>query len=78
MWAAVMSAMGLVFLLIPEPIVRIFSSDPEVVALAWPACVSWASPSLPWPFDDSQVWPAGAGDTKAIMKMVMVSFLGVR
>ncbi|HHT43679.1 MAG TPA: MATE family efflux transporter [Firmicutes bacterium] len=77
--AAVMSAMGLVFLLIPEPIVRIFSSDPEVVALAV-AClrlVGIAQPSL-------AIWMIlagglrGAGDTKAIMKMVMVSFLGVR
>ncbi|HOQ73112.1 MAG TPA: MATE family efflux transporter [Limnochordia bacterium] len=75
----VMASMGLVFFLIPGPIVRIFSQDPEVVSLAVICLrlVAIAQPSL-------AVWMIlagglrGAGDTRAIMKMVLVSFLGVR
>ncbi|HPT82326.1 MAG TPA: MATE family efflux transporter [Limnochordia bacterium] len=75
----VMSAMGIVFFLFPGPIVRIFSQDPEVIALAVVCLrlVAVAQPSL-------AVWMIlagglrGAGDTRSIMGMVMVSFLGVR
>ena len=75
----VMSSMGLIFFLFPAPIVRIFSHDPEVLAQAVVCLrlVALAQPSL-------AVWMIlagglrGAGDTRAIMKMVMVSFMGVR
>jgi len=75
----VMSAMGVVFFLIPGPIVRIFSSDPEVIALAVVCLrlVAIAQPSLAaWMILAGGL--RGAGDTRAIMKMVMLSFLGVR
>lgn len=75
----VMSAMGIIFFLLPGPIVRIFSRDPDVIALAVVCLrlVAVAQPSL-------AIWMIlagglrGAGDTRAIMNMVMVSFLGVR
>lgn len=75
----VMSIMGVAFFLFPGPIVRIFSNDPEVVAQAVVCLrlVAIAQPSL-------AVWMIlagglrGAGDTRAIMKMVMVGFMVVR
>lgn len=75
----IMSAMGIVFFLIPGPIVKIFSSDPGVselatvclrlVAIAQPALAAWMilAGGL-----------RGAGDTRAIMKIVAVSFMLVR
>ncbi len=75
----VMSAMGLVFLIFPRFFVGIFSNDPEVMELA-SVClrlVAICQPSL-------AIWMVlagglrGAGDTKAIMRIVTVSFLCVR
>lgn len=75
----VMSTMGVIFFLIPEPIVRVFSNDPEVIALATVCLrlVAVAQPAL-------AVWMIlagglrGAGDTRSIMKIVAVSFMVVR
>lgn len=75
----VMSAMGVVFLVIPQPIVGIFSSDPEVItsAVACLRLVAIAQPALAtWMILAGGL--RGAGDTRAIMKMVLVSFLLVR
>lgn len=75
----VMSIMGLVFFIVPKAFVTIFSKDPEVVELA-SVCLrleATAQPSL-------AVWMVlagglrGAGDTRAIMKIVAVGFLFVR
>ncbi|HHY08990.1 MAG TPA: MATE family efflux transporter, partial [Firmicutes bacterium] len=75
----VMSAMGLVFFFAPGPLVGIFSKDPEVMELAVVCLrlVAVAQPAL-------AVWMVlagglrGAGDTRAIMKIVAVGFLFVR
>lgn len=75
----IMSIMGLIFFIMPEPLVSIFSTDPEVIALA-SVClrlVAIAQPPL-------AVWMIlagglrGAGDTRAIMKIVAIGFLFVR
>lgn len=75
----VMSSIGLLFFFLPEPLVRIFSRDPEVIALATLCLrlVAIAQPPL-------AVWMIlagglrGAGDTRAIMKIVFLGFLIVR
>lgn len=75
----VMGAMGFFFFFFPEPLVRIFSRDPEVIALATVCLrlVAIAQPPL-------AVWMIlagglrGAGDTRAIMKIVFIGFLFVR
>ncbi|NLJ73747.1 MAG: MATE family efflux transporter [Firmicutes bacterium] len=75
----VMSSMGIVFFIIPRPLVRIFSNDPEVIELA-AVCLRIVAVSQP----ALAVWMVlagglrGAGDTRAIMKMVTVGFLLVR
>lgn len=75
----VMSVMGLIFFITPRPIVAIFSKDPEVMELATTCLrlVAIAQPPL-------AIWMVlagglrGAGDTRAIMKIVAVGFLFVR
>ncbi|NMB02212.1 MAG: MATE family efflux transporter [Firmicutes bacterium] len=75
----VMSAMGVLFFLFPAQIVGIFSQDPEVIALATVCLrlVAVAQPAL-------AIWMIlagglrGAGDTRAIMKFVAISFMVVR
>lgn len=75
----VMSAMGLVFLIAPRYFVGIFSKDLEVIELATVCLrlVAVAQPSL-------AIWMVlagglrGAGDTRAIMKVVAVCFLLIR
>lgn len=75
----VMSIMGLIFIIIPQPLVSIFSKDPEVIALA-SVCLRLVAISQP----PLAVWMIlagglrGAGDTRAIMKIVAVGFLVVR
>lgn len=75
----VMSIMGVVFVLVPEPIVRIFSSDPEVIQLAT-VCLRLVAISQP----ALATWMTlagglrGAGDTRAILKIVIVGFVLVR
>lgn len=75
----VMSIMGLVFILIPQPIVSIFSDDPEVIALA-AICLRLVAISQPalatWMILAGGL--RGAGDTRAIMKIVAMGFLAVR
>ncbi|NLJ80861.1 MAG: MATE family efflux transporter [Firmicutes bacterium] len=75
----VMSTMGVIFFVMPQTLVAIFSRDPEVMVLAVVCLrlVALAQPAL-------AVWMVlagglrGAGDTKAIMKIVAVGFLTVR
>ena len=75
----VMSIMGVIFVVMPEPIVRIFSSDPEVIKLA-SVClrlVAIAQPALAtWMILAGGL--RGAGDTRAILKIVVVGFVFVR
>ena len=75
----VMSTMGVVFFVAPRFFVRIFSSDPEVIELAT-VCLRLVAVSQP----ALAVWMVlagglrGAGDTRSIMRIVTISFLGVR
>ena len=75
----VMSIMGVIFVIIPEPIVRIFSNDPEVIALAT-VCLRLVAISQPalatWMILAGGL--RGAGDTRAIMKIVIVGLVFVR
>ena len=75
----VMSIMGVIFLVMPEPIVRIFSSDPEVIELA-AIClrlVAIAQPALAtWMIIAGGL--RGAGDTRSILKIVIVGFVLIR
>jgi len=75
----VMSIMGVIFLVVPEPIVKIFSSDPEVIELATVCLrlVAIAQPALAtWMIIAGGL--RGAGDTRAILKIVIVGFVFVR
>lgn len=75
----IMSAMGLVFFVAPRFFVSIFSNDPEVMELAT-ICLRLVAISQP----SLAIWMVlagglrGAGDTRAIMRVVTVSFLVVR
>lgn len=75
----VMGIMGLVFFIAPRPIVAIFSKDPEVMELAATCLRLVAIAQVPL-----AIWMVlagglrGAGDTRAIMKIVAVGFLFVR
>ncbi len=75
----VMSIMGVVFVVMPEPIVRIFSNDPEVIKLA-AVCLRLVAISQPalatWMILAGGL--RGAGDTRAILKIVVVGFVVVR
>ncbi len=75
----VMSVMGVIFLIIPGPIVRIFSNDPEVIRLAT-ACLRLVAISQPalatWMILAGGL--RGAGDTRAILKVVIVGLVFVR
>jgi len=68
-----------VFFVAPRFFVRIFSSDPEVIELAT-VCLRLVAVSQP----ALAVWMVlagglrGAGDTRSIMRIVTISFLGVR
>jgi len=75
----VMSIMGAVFLLIPGPIVRIFSADPEVMRQAV-ACLRLVAVSQP-ALATIMVLAGGlrgAGDTRAIVKITLSGFILVR
>ncbi len=75
----VMAMMGVIFIISPEPIVRIFSKDPEVIALAT-VCLRLVAISQP----ALAIWMIlagglrGAGDTRAIMKIVIVGLVFIR
>ena len=75
----VMSIMGVIFVIVPEPIVRIFSNDPEVIALA-AVCLRLVAISQPalatWMILAGGL--RGAGDTRAIMKIVIIGLVFVR
>jgi putative MATE family efflux protein len=75
----VMSVMGVIFLIMPEPLVRIFSSDPEVIAQA-AVCLRLVAISQPalatWMILAGGL--RGAGDTRAILKIVIAGFVAVR
>ena len=75
----VMTVMGVIFAVMPEPIVRIFSKDPEVIELASMCLrlVAIAQPALAtWMILAGGL--RGAGDTRAIMKIVIISLVFVR
>jgi len=75
----VMSVMGVLFLVMPQPIVRIFSRDPEVIQLAVVCLrlVAIAQPALAtWMIIAGGL--RGAGDTRAILKIVVIGFVFVR
>ena len=75
----VMSIMGVIFIIVPQPIVRIFSSDPEVIQLAT-VCLRLVAISQP----ALAIWMIlagglrGAGDTRAILKIVIAGLVVVR
>ena len=75
----VMSIMGVVFLIAPEPLVRIFSRDPEVIKQA-AVCLRLVAISQPalatWMILAGGL--RGAGDTRAILKIVIAGFVAVR
>jgi putative MATE family efflux protein len=75
----VMSIMGVIFVVMPEPIVRIFSNDPEVIKLA-SVCLRLVAISQPalatWMILAGGL--RGAGDTRAILKIVVVGFVLIR
>lgn len=75
----VMGSMGIIFMVIPGPIVRIFSRDPEVIRLAT-ACLRLVAISQPalatWMILGGGL--RGAGDTRAILKIVIVGLVFVR
>jgi putative MATE family efflux protein len=75
----VMSVMGVIFLIMPEPLVKIFSSDPEVIAQA-AVCLRLVAISQPalatWMILAGGL--RGAGDTRAILKIVIAGFVAVR
>lgn len=75
----VMSVMGIIFIVVPEPIVRVFSSDPEVIRLAT-ACLRLVAISQPalatWMILAGGL--RGAGDTRAILKVVIAGLVFVR
>lgn len=79
MAVGIMSAMGVLFFFLAEPLVSFFSPDPEVIRLG-ALClrlVAFAQPALATLMVLSGGL-RGAGDTKAIMKITMMGFLGVR
>jgi putative MATE family efflux protein len=75
----VMSIMGVIFIIIPEPIVRIFSRDQEVIQLAT-TCLRLVAISQPalatWMILAGGL--RGAGDTRAILKIVVTGLALVR
>lgn len=75
----VMSVMGVVFFFFPDQLVSIFTSDPEVIALAR-VCLRLIA--LTQPFLATIMVLAGglrgAGDTKSILKISLYGFLGIR
>ncbi len=75
----IMSAMGVFFFFFAEPLVSLFSPDPEVIRLG-SLClrlVAFAQPALATLMVLSGGL-RGAGDTKAILKITIIGFLGVR
>lgn len=75
----VMSIMGAIFFFFPGPVVRIFSSDPGVMELAT-SCLRLVAISQP-ALATIMVLAGGlrgAGDTRAIVKITLLGFIGVR
>ncbi|NLY10846.1 MAG: MATE family efflux transporter [Firmicutes bacterium] len=75
----VMSIMGALFFLFPYQIVALFTSDPEVIDLA-AVCLRLVAIAQP-PLAFLQTYSGGlrgAGDTKTIMKITTMGFLGLR
>ncbi|MBN1933362.1 MAG: MATE family efflux transporter [Anaerolineae bacterium] len=77
--AILMSVMGLVFILLPQPLIRIFTSDPQVIAAAIMPLriVGFVQPLLA----AAQVFPGnlrGAGDTRFPMFVTGASVWAIR
>ena len=79
MAATAMGCVGAVLFLVPRPIVSIFTSDPEVIALSAEVLriVAIAQPALALVMVLSGSL-RGAGDTRVVMSITAVGFCAVR